>query len=67
MDTKKNGSSLTTAEKQATHFAVPIPVFEAVRKVLGTLPFDQIAGIMNALADSKPLALLVENSQVSVE
>lgn len=44
-------------EQQATHFAVPVPVFQAVTKVLGTMPYDQVSVIMQALSGCKPLSI----------
>ncbi len=43
------------AEPNATHFAVPIPLFQAVTKVLGTMPYEQVSGIMLSLAQCQPL------------
>lgn len=40
-----------------THFAVPIVLFDTMRKILGTLPWDQVNPVMVGLTDCKPLAL----------
>lgn len=44
-------------ERTPTHFAVPVPVFEAVRKTLMTLPYEQVAVLMSALAECQGMAI----------
>ena len=42
---------------QATHFAVPVKLFQAVAKVLGTMSYDQVSELMLALNQCRPLAI----------
>jgi len=42
---------------QATHFAVPVNVFQAILRTLETLPWGQVNAIMAELQKSPPLAL----------
>ena len=45
------------APPEATHFAVPLVVFQATLKVLETLPFSQVSPLMGALQQCQPLAV----------
>lgn len=36
-----------------THFAVPVPVFLAIKKVVGGLSWEQVSPLMNALAECR--------------
>jgi len=45
-------------QQEPTHFAVPIPVFQAVQKIVSSLPWDQVNVAMRALSECQPLALV---------
>ena len=44
-------------QQQATHFAVPINVFQSAVKMLSALPFEQVSELMAALQQCRPLAM----------
>jgi hypothetical protein len=48
---------MSDQQQPTTHLAVPAPVFQAIAKILGTLPFDQVSSVMSALHDCQPLSL----------
>ena len=41
--------------QKPTHFAVPIPLFNAVVKTLGTMPYEQVSGLMLTLSQCQAL------------
>lgn len=43
--------------QQPTHFAVPVDIFAATTKVLGTLPYNQVSPVMQALGQCRPITL----------
>lgn len=43
-----------TDQQQTTHFAVPAQVFAAALKTLGTMPYDQVDQLMQALKQQSP-------------
>ena len=45
------------APSEATHFAVPLVVFQATVKVLETLPFSQVSALMGALQNCQPISV----------
>lgn len=45
------------APPETTHFAVPLVVFQAVLKVLETMPYAQVSPVMGALQQCQPLAI----------
>ena len=42
-------------QANATHIAVPIQLFQAVTKILGTLPYEQVSGFMQGLTNCHAL------------
>jgi hypothetical protein len=53
----KKGAPVVPAPQDATHFAVPLVLFDAIRKTLGTMPWEQVSPLMNALAQCQPLSV----------
>jgi hypothetical protein len=45
------------APPEATHFAVPVPVFDAVVKTISDLPWSRVAPLMGALQNCQPISV----------
>ena len=49
--------SQAPAEVPATHRALPLALFDQIRKFVGQMPHDQVRGLADALDSAVPIAL----------
>ncbi len=52
------GDTMAGGHQDPTHFAVPIPIFQVVRKLIGKMPHDKVAIVCRSLDDCMPLSLM---------
>lgn len=49
--------SQAPAEVPATHRALPLDLFDRIRKFVGQMPHDQVRGLADALDSAVPIAI----------
>lgn len=61
----KPGDVVGGGPQQATHFAVPVPVFQAIRKIMGTMPHDDVRGVIAGLEGCQPMSLIAKEASAN--